>query len=218
MKHLDEVRIVDGPIRTFIKKLIGSNTTSTSTQTTNTSNTAKPPVTTNKSAPKPTVDLTPLDLQTMYNNNKAYGQNRYIDTSALRRFDNYLITKGVGLPQRKSLVQAYHQEGNKIGPHGNGAYGMLGWRGSRATPIINANEQQQFDYIYNTVIKGYDSTHWTDGGKGSGYMRGLDAYNAFINATDETTASHALNYGYIRPPLADRQFRVNNAKNIFITQ
>ena len=161
-------------------------------------------------------DLTPLDLQTMYANNKAYGQNRYIDTTALRRFDNYLIAKGVGLPQRKALAQAWQQEGNKTGTHGNGAYGMYGYRGNRATPILNSSEAQQFDYVYNTAVKGYDKAHWTDGGKGSGYMTGKEAYEAFVNAKDETAAAHALNYGYVRPPLSDRQFRTNNIKYVFI--
>jgi len=207
MKHLDEIRVIDGPIRNLLRKLFDGDNTTTKEKEPNVI-TTKPPTTT-------TVDLTPIDLATMYANNKDYGKNRYIDTNALRRQDNFMISKNVGLLQRKALAQAYHQEGNKSTPHGNGAYGLVGWRGNRATPIINASEAQQFEYLYNTAVKAYNNEHWTDGGKGSGYKTGKEAYEAFINAKTEEEAAKALNYGYVRPPLEDREFRTKNIKLLF---
>lgn len=156
------------------------------------------------------VDLTPLDLQTMYANNPIYGDNRYMDTTLLRNMDNFMIRRNVGYPQRVAMATNVHQEGSKLGSHGNGAYGLVGWRGSRATPVINTNDSVQFQYLYDTTLGDYDNSHWHHGGKGSGYNTAKEAQQAFIDADNVEDATRALTYGYVRPPMTDRKFRLRN--------
>lgn len=156
----------------------------------------------------------PVNLKTMFENNSTYGQNRHIDTTMLRDLDNLLIQREMPLPQRQSIIFSSQQEGNTTGAHGNGAYGLVGWRGERATPIIDKSLEEQAEYLYNTLMS-YDPSHWNHGGKGSGYQTGKEAQEAFMNAQTAEDAIRALNYGYIRPPQADRTFRVNNVNNIF---
>lgn len=173
--------------------------------------------------PKPkkqvsTVDLTPLDLATMYENNPKYGGNRYMDTNSIRRLDNFMIKKGVGYPQRVAFATNYHQEGNTINSHGNSAYGMMGWRGERATPIIGKDEATQINYLYNTTYGKFDNKHWHHGGKGSGYKTAVEAQNAFKNAKTVEDATRALTYGYVRPPAEDRKFRLANVRGLITKQ
>lgn len=177
---------------------------------------AEPKNSTRKSKNKKevTVDLTPLDLATIYENNPVYGGNKYMDTNAIRRLDNYMIKKGVGYPQRVAFATNYHQEGNTIKAHGNGAYGIMGWKDERATPIIDADELTQLNYLYNTTYGKFDNKHWHHGGKGSGYKTAVDAQNAFKNASTVEDATKALTYGYVRPPEEDRKFRLANVRGL----
>lgn len=159
-------------------------------------------------------DLKPIDLATMFKNNPAYGQNRRIDTTMLRAIDNTLRENNLGLPQRQAVAFSIQQEGNTTGSHGNGAYGLVGWRGKRATPIRGKGLDEQAQYLYNTVTT-YDPAHWSDGGKGSGFATGKDTWQAFMDAMTAEEAIEALNHGYIKPPKAERKFRINNVNGIF---
>lgn len=63
-------------------------------------------------------------------------------------------------------------------------------------------------------------TIWQEGskigphGNGSGYKSGKEAQQAFLNAKTYSDAVRALNYGYVRPPLASIQKRIST-KNMF---
>lgn len=173
----------------------------------------KPKKKKNTTSEKP-VDLTPIDLQTMYANNPQYGGNKYMDTVLLRNMDNFMIRRNLGYPQRVAMATNVHQEGNKLGSHGNGAYGLVGWRGGRATPIIGANDSVQFQYLYDTTMGEFDNSQWHHGGKGSRYNTALEAQQAFQNADNVKDATRALTYGYVRPPAADRPIRLANVRGL----
>lgn len=173
----------------------------------------KPMIGNTRKVKKAPVDITPIDLATMYANNVRNG-NKMIDTLMLRKIDNYMISKNVGLPQRQSLSYTIQQEGNTTKPHGNGAYGLVGWRGERAKnlPITLAGQMEK---LYNEVFGNFNADNWHHGGTGSGYMTGREAQNAFINAKTIEEAIKALNYGYVRPPLKDRIYRTQTSGRVF---
>lgn len=106
------------------------------------------------------------------------------------------------------------QEGNKTGPHGNGAYGLVGWRSGRAVNLPS-NVKGQVKKLYNETYGEFNSNNWNDGGKGSGYMSGRDAQKAYKNAKTVSEAVRALNYGYVRPPASDTRYRINLSKKLF---
>ena len=163
---------------------------------------------------KITADLTPLNLQRMYANNPKYGDNRYMDTVMLRNIDNYMISKGVGLPQRQAIAFTVHQEGNTTGAHGNGAFGLVGWRDVRAANLPKSTKGQAAK-LYQDVYGEFNADNWNHGGKGSGYKSGKAAQQAFQNAKTASEAAKALNYGYVRPPLEDRKKRTSNVEKMF---
>lgn len=144
--------------------------------------------------PKPRVEIN----KSITNQN---GTNLKINNNLLSELDTYLIDKNIELPQRQAILYTVVQEGNTTGSHNNGAYGLLGWRGSR---IPQGN---QMDYLYDTIFGAFDSNHWNDGGNDSGYKTGKEAQQAFINADNVNDALKALNYGYVRPDENTRKFR-----------
>lgn len=163
-------------------------------------------------------DLTPIDLSIMKTNRKTFGQDRYIDSALMQDLDNYLVYRGVGLPQRQAILFSVQQEGSTAKKHGNGAYGLVGWRGDRKKEVQGKNAKQQAEYLVNTLYDtGNDnvSFNWHHGGRGSGYQNAKEAQDAFINAKTAKDAAHALNYGYIRPERKDRDFRESNINGMF---
>lgn len=155
----------------------------------------------------------PVNLKNMMDNNPDYG-NRHIDTTMLRQLDNYLIGQEMPLPQRQAIIFSSQQEGNTVDAHGNGAYGLVGWRDDRATPIIGKGIDEQAEYLYNTLMR-YSPVHWSDGGKGSGFKSGREAQQAFLDAITAEEAVRALNQGYIKPPRSERLYRTKNISKIF---
>lgn len=57
----------------------------------------------------------------------------------------------------------------------------------------------QINYINKTLRDTTDTVSWTHGGKGSGYMKAVDAYNEFANSNDLERINYALTLGYVRP-------------------
>ena len=57
----------------------------------------------------------------------------------------------------------------------------------------------QLIFINKTLRDTTDTVSWTHGGKGSGYMKAVDAYNEFANSNDLERINYALTLGYVRP-------------------
>lgn len=160
------------------------------------------------------VDLTPLNLEEMIKNYKKVGNNRYIDTLLLRKVDNRFIYHNVGKPQREAIAWTVQQEGNTTKAHGNGAYGLVGWRNGRAENLPDSVEGQA-DKLYNELYGPFNGDNWYHGGSGSGYQTAKDAQKAFQKASNSKEAAKALNFGYVRPPKEDSLYRFNTITNIF---
>ena len=160
------------------------------------------------------LDLTPLDLNTLYKKYKEIGNNRYIDTLLLRQLDNQLIKRKMGKPQRQAISVTAGQEGSTIKSHGNGAAGLVGWRGVRAENLPNTAEGQA-DKIYDETYGPFSNDNWNHGGQGSGYKTAREAQQAFQNAVTPEEAIKALNFGYVRPPKSETLYRINLMKKLY---
>lgn len=160
------------------------------------------------------LDLTPLDLDTLYKKYKEVGNNRYMDTLLLRQVDNQLRKRKMGKPQRQAIFVTAGQEGSTINSHGNGAAGLVGWRGTRAENLPSTAEGQA-DKIYNETYGPFSNDNWNHGGQGSGYKTAREAQQAFQNATTPEEAVKALNFGYVRPPKSETLYRINLMKKLY---
>ena len=105
-------------------------------------------------------------------------------------------------PQTISILsQVIPENGGNTTSHGNGAYGLVGWRGTRAIGLSNKLSEQIHKLMVETLEnpKGKD---WSHGGKGTGIKTGKEmnqfwksgAYNNVRKATN------AFMRGYVRPP------------------
>lgn len=158
------------------------------------------------------INSSPVNINNLVKYKDEY-DNTFMDQKLLKAVDNYMIKKNVGLPQRQAILYTIWQEGSKTGPHGNGASGLVGWRGLRAKGLPNTIEGQA-EKLYNEAFGSFNSNNWNHGGEGSGYKSGKEAQQAFLNAKTYSDAVRALNYGYVRPPLASIQKRTST-KNMF---
>lgn len=149
-----------------------------------------------------------VDINTMINYKNNYDK-LFLDPKLLKGVDDYMISKNIGLPQRQAILYSIWQEGSRTGPHGNGAYGLVGWRGQRAKNLSDT-VQGQSEKLYNELFGEFNADNWNNGGKGSGYKSGRVAQQSFINAKTFNDALKALNYGYIRPPRKSIVKRLNS--------
>lgn len=104
------------------------------------------------------------------------------------------------------LSNVISEKGGDIDAHGNGAYGLVGWRGSRAENLptdLGGQAHKLMVELYSNP----QSTDWHHGGKGSGYMSARDAHQSFLNASSVAEASNAATRGYIRPPMSEYEKR-----------
>jgi hypothetical protein len=70
------------------------------------------------------------------------------------------------------------ENGGNTTSHGNGAHGLVGWRGDRAI-----NLPENFDgQAHKLMVELFDNPtgkDWTHGGKGTGVMTGREMYELF---------------------------------------
>lgn len=144
------------------------------------------------------------------------GKNKYnlngLKTTNNRPYSAYNLSQiaqsleGVPIKQRATIVGNIAEEsgGNPMAKSQNGTYqGLLQWGADRYK--IQSNNpyvelQNQLNYLKQTKNNTTDRKSWTDGGKGSGYKTGQQAYNTFTNNKSTLPQVHrAFSYGYVRP-------------------
>ena len=75
------------------------------------------------------LDITSLKADPEYKKN----YNWYINDASIEALQDSLIGRNAGYAQRLStLAMVIPESGGKTDPHGNGANGLVGWRGTRA--------------------------------------------------------------------------------------
>lgn len=125
--------------------------------------------------------------------------------------DSLLNRKIDPVEQIAVFSQAVPENGGDIGPHGNGAFGILGWRGTRAQNLpttLDGQIHKMLEETYNNP----KAKDWTHGGKGTGIQTGKEMYEFFKTTPVTRKAVNAFMRGYVRPPQSEYQKRQDFAK------
>lgn len=148
-----------------------------------------------------------LDIKGLQND-PEYKQkyNWYINPKNISLLQDSLITRGAGFPQRVAVLsQVIPESGGNTTPHGNGAYGYVGWRGNRAKNLPDTPEGQAHVLMVDLFE---DPKDWNHGGKGTNVNSGKEMQSLFVTTPNTVQATKAFMKGYVRPPQEDRHKRI----------
>lgn len=132
--------------------------------------------------------------------------NWYMNPTNLNILQDSLIARGAGFPQRVAVLsQVIPESGGDTKPHGNGAYGYVGWRGNRAKKLPNTPEGQAHVLMVDLFE---DPSDWNHGGTGTNVNSGKEMQQLFVTTPNTVQATKAFMKGYVRPPQEDRNKRI----------
>lgn len=175
--------------------------------------------------------ITDVKLISKHQNGTSNGGIKRLDVESLRRDPEYrtnynwrmhddnlaliqdsLIARNADYAERVALLsQVIPESGGYTKPHGNGAAGYVGWRGSRAVNL----PQDAPGQAHKLMVEIYDNPSgkdWTHGGKGTGVMTGKEMMQLFLNTDNVTQATKAFMKGYVRPETSEYQKRLDFAQ------
>lgn len=116
----------------------------------------------------------------------------------------------MGFPQRVAMLsQVIPENGGNATPHGNGAHGLIGWRGGREKGIENSLPKQIHRLMEDTYN---NSNEWTHGGKGTGVNSGKEMQQLYRKTPNVRQATSSFMSGYVRPPKSAYQSRLSLAQ------
>lgn len=119
--------------------------------------------------------------------------------------------RNMGFPQRVAMLsQVISENGGYTTPHGNGAYGLIGWRGGREVGL-GTNLPKQIHRLMDDTYNNNKSKEWNHGGKGTGVRTGAEMQKLFRDTSNTTQATNAFMKGYVRPPASSMQKRIELA-------
>ena len=142
-------------------------------------------------------------------NDPEYKQNfgLYLNHDNLKILQDSMEVRNVPYPQRVAfLSQIILEKGGDTDDHGNGAIGLIGWRGERAIglpPDISG----QIHHLFKGTLDTQDK-YWTHGGAGTGVNTAYEMWNLFNSTNNSIQATKALMKGYVRPPKEDYEKRL----------
>lgn len=144
-----------------------------------------------------------VNLEEWYKNNGNL--DRATSVPALKQFQDSLIARNFGEPQRLAILATAAQEMDKKGAasKGVGGNGMLGYSSERMpTKYLDDTSEgraKQIHFLIEDMLTTH-SDNWLDGGSGGPYIKnGKSAYNQFWNGTDATLLTKIFNKSLIRP-------------------
>lgn len=130
----------------------------------------------------------------------------------LELIQDSLIGRDADYAERVALLsQVIPESGGYTEPHGNGAAGYVGWRGSRAANLPKDAPGQ----AHKLMVEIYDNPSakdWTHGGKDTGVMTGKEMMQLFLNTDNVNQATKAFMKGYVRPESSEYQKRLDFAQ------
>lgn len=146
-------------------------------------------------------------------------RGRDIPVEAIEQFQDSLLARGYGLPQRLAILATSMQEldakegAASVGVGGNGYLGLsYGRMGKEYLDDSIEGRGKQINFLIEDLNKTH-SNNWLDGGSGGPkIMSGKDGFNQFWNADDIELATRILNKSYIRP--AGKEASWNNRARI----
>ena len=140
-----------------------------------------------------------LDMQSLKNDPEYKQFDLYMSEPDLNQLQDSLISRNAGFPQRVAiLTNAIAENGGRPDPHGNGAFGVMGWRGPRAIGLPADLPGQ----LHKLMVESYENPSgkdWTHGGAGTGVQTGKEMYELYNNSNNIQQATKAFMKGYVRP-------------------
>lgn len=141
-----------------------------------------------------------LDTKSLKEDPAYKNYDWYIDENNITALQDSLINRNVGYPQRiATLAMVIPENGGRPTPHGNGAFGLVGWRGDRAKELPKDFGGQ----AHKLMVELFDNPKgkdWTHGGSGTNVQTGKEMYDVFNSTQNSTQATKAIMKGYVRPP------------------
>lgn len=130
----------------------------------------------------------------------------------LKIIQDSLVARGADFPERVAVLsQIIPESGGNTEPHGNEAYGLVGWRGDRAIGLPKTLSGQ----IHLLMTEIYDTgKNWNDGGKGSNVETGKEMNRLFRDTKNVDQATKAFMKGYVRPEKSEWNKRLALVKLI----
>lgn len=125
--------------------------------------------------------------------------NWYMNIPNLKLIQDSLNARGADQPEQIGVFsQAIPESGGDTKPHGNGAAGVLGWRGSRKENLPE-DAPGQAHKIMSEIYDNPKAKDWTHGGKGTGVQTGREMRELFLKTPNVKQAVKAFMKGYVRP-------------------
>ena len=127
----------------------------------------------------------------------------------LKVLQDSMQNRKMGFAQRVAMLsQIIPENGGSPAPHGNGAHGLVGWRGGREKGIKN-NLPKQIHRLMEATYN--DSNEWTHS---SITPTAKETQKAFRNTPNVRKATTTFMGGYVRPPKSEYQTRLSLAQLI----
>ena len=149
---------------------------------------------------KPASPIKRLDINGLRNDpeyKKNFNWVMYDDD--LNILQDSLIARRADFPETVAVFsQVIPESGGSPAPHGNGAYGVIGFRGSRAENLPE-DTPGQVHVLMNGMYNNPKAKDWTHGGTGTGVQTGKEMMNLFLNTQNVQQATKAFMKGYVRP-------------------
>lgn len=138
--------------------------------------------------------------------------NWYIDDDNIAVIQDSMINRKARYPQRLAILsQIIPENGGRTTPHGNGAVGLVGWRGVRAKDLPEDLGGQTHKLMHE-VFSNPKGKDWNHGGEGTNVRTGQEMYNLFNSTVNSEQATKAFMKGYVRPPKDVREKRIEFMK------
>lgn len=154
------------------------------------------------------LDIESLKADPEYKNN----YNWYIHDANINALQDSLINRNAGYAQRiAALSMVIPESGGKPDPHGNGAVGLIGWRGDRAKGLPKDFGGQAHE-LMNGLFSNDEALHWSHGGVGTGVNTGKEMYQLYNTSQNVNQATSAIMKGYVRPEKSEYQKRLEFAQ------
>lgn len=123
-----------------------------------------------------------------------------------------LLNRGADAVEQIAIFsQIVPENGGSTSSHGNGAHGLVGWRGPRAEGL-STTLSGQIHKLMEEVYNNPKAKDWTHGGPGMGIKSGKEMYNFFRKTPVIRKGVNAFMRGYVRPPKEEYQKRQDFAK------
>lgn len=167
------------------------------------------------------------EFEKRYHEMERYGNGkpRKVDKEKMEYIEDGLVSRGIGGNQLSSLLSTIVEEsgGNPLSVDGSGKFRGLIQFSKERYPEKDFNRDKkagwkkavdnQLDAIVDHLNEYGGDYGFLDGGKGSGYMTGEEAKDAFWGRdSDIENVTRALTYGFVRP--GDRSGTTENRTRV----